>query len=205
MELCKKQLVPQPQVIVGSWNPNLLLKIFPLWAIAVVYINIYLATVKGETGPFPHASISECSDYYPQNFYFRLSYLPQAIFYCVVDYVFYKYVNTLAQLHNYPKVKKYILYMGYLAQVLLSIAAATVEQNGKEDDPIHSTTAAICFVVQCFFMIGITTGMYRMWKYNPEYASLASIIVKVVIIVLIIIIAIVEVINEAIQHFRTPK
>lgn len=54
-------------MIVGSWNPSLILKIYPIWGIYVVYSNIYLATTKGETGPFPKASISECSDFYPQN------------------------------------------------------------------------------------------------------------------------------------------
>lgn len=107
-------------------------------------------------------------------------------------------MNILAERCNYPKIPKYILILGYSSFGLLSVAAATLEANGKEDDPWHSDTAAICFVFYSVVLLSLTKGLYRLWKYNPNYISLTSVIIKMILVFLLLLTVAVELLNEII-------
>lgn len=53
------------QIMMGYFNPAFYLKSVGVIEIIVTILNLYLAFVKGEEGPFPDAMLSWCSDYYP--------------------------------------------------------------------------------------------------------------------------------------------
>ena len=144
----------------------------------------YMAVIKEkQCKPFPHSTITQTANRYPQNIVFRLIMgVATSLFVLIFDMI-YRWIDHQAERSGFKKMDKMYYYLMLFANLCYCTAVLTID--GLGNGPLHTPSAVFFFIILEVFIVYATFFMIRLRKWDTSVMSKRSLNIKIVLAIYI--------------------
>lgn len=116
--------------------------------------------VEQSAKPFPHSTITQTANKYPQNILFRyFSGIGSALFALIFNTI-YRWIDLQAERSGFKKMSKFYYYLMMIGMLGFCVATQTID--GKDNGPLHTPSAIIFFLTLEIYIVYTTLFLYRL-------------------------------------------
>ncbi len=132
--------------------------------------------VEKSAKPFPHSTITQTANKYPQNIVFRLICGIASSFLFLLINTIYRWIDMQAERSGFKKMSR--LYYWVMLVGVLGFCVATETIDGFSDGPLHTPSALIFFIALEIFIVYTTLYLHRLHRWDTSVISARSLLIK---------------------------
>lgn len=148
----------------------------PLALLAPLYTYYMAVYCEKSAKPFPHSTITQTANKYPQNIFFRYCCgIGSAILALIVTAI-YHWIEFTAKRVGFRPMGRTSYYCMLGAMLLFCIATQSID--GQGNGPLHTPSAVLFFIVLEVFIVNTTLYLHRLHQWDTSSISARSLLVK---------------------------
>mgnify|MGYP003456218267 CR=1 FL=1 len=148
----------------------------PIAILSPLYTYYMAVIVEKSAKPFPHSTITETANPYPQNLIFRFLCGIGIFVLALIFHTIFRYMNAQARKSNFPEMHMAYYYLMLVG--LLGFCIATQSIDGKSNGPLHTPSAVIFFLILEIYIVYSTLYIHRLYQWDSSIMGARSLKVK---------------------------
>lgn len=148
----------------------------PIGILSPLYTYYMAVIVEKSAKPFPHSTITETANPYPQNILFRFLCGIGIFIFALIFHTIYRYMNAEAKKSGFPQMNNGYYY--FMLVGLLGFCIATQSIDGKSNGPLHTPSAVIFFLILEIYIVYTTLYIRRLHQWDSSIISARSLLLK---------------------------
>lgn len=132
--------------------------------------------VEKSAKPFPHSTITQTANKYPQNIVFRyICGIAASILVLLINTI-YRWIDMQAEKTGFKKMSRFYYYLVLVGVVGFCVATETID--GLSNGPLHTPSALIFFMTLEIFIVYTTLYLHRLHTWDTTVISHRSLMIK---------------------------
>lgn len=148
----------------------------PLALLAPVFTYYMAVCVQKSAKPFPHATITQTANPYPQDILFRYCCGIGSAVLALMVWAIYRWIERAAARAGFRAMGRTSYYCMLGAMLLFCIATQSID--GQGNGPLHTPAAVLFFVVLEVFIVDTTLYLHSLHQWDTSAISARSLLAK---------------------------
>jgi hypothetical protein len=158
-------------------NLDLIIYIYaPITIFAPCYTYYMAVYVEKSAKPFPHSTITQTANKYPQNIVFRLICGIGSSIIVLLFNTIYRWIEIQASRSKFRKMSSVYYYLMLIGLIGFCIATQTID--GLSNGPLHTPSALIFFICLETFIVYTTLYLHELHSWDTNIISSRSLLIK---------------------------